>query len=62
VAISLAFVADNARLLGAKAEHRPDDEDDLSYADWLADFKPGAKITDHRLLPLVYDEAVDGPK
>lgn len=56
LAFTLAFVAADAPLLGKHAKNRPHDEDDLSYADWLGDFKPGERLRDHRCLPLVWDE------
>ena len=55
VAYTLCYVAADAPLLGKHAKHRPDDEDDLSYADWIKDFRPGSRITDHPYLPLVYE-------
>ncbi len=62
VAFTLCFVADDVPLLSASAKHRPDDEDGESYADWLADFKPGEKVGEHVYLPLVWDEATMGGK
>ena len=56
LAFTLAFVAADAPLLGKHAKNRPHDEDDLSYADWLGDFKPGERLRDHPFLPLVWDD------
>lgn len=57
LAFTLAFVGADAPILGQHAKNRPHDEDDLSYCDWLGDFRPGERLRDHPLLPLVWDEA-----
>eukprot|EP00952_Eustigmatos_sp_NYUAD-ZCMA_P002339 10394-Eustigmatos_ZCMA.PRE.1 len=51
VAVTVCYIADGAKLIGAKAKHKPDDEDYMSYDTWIKDFKPGARIGDHPLLP-----------
>lgn len=57
VAMTLAFIgADNARVLSEETPHRPDPEDDVSYADWIHDQELGSRLRDHPYLPIVYDE------
>ena len=53
-AITMSFVDADARMLSEKTVHRPDDEDENSYLDWIGDTVPGEIIPDHPFLPLIY--------
>lgn len=58
IALTLAYVSDDAKTLAKDAPYMPDPEDDISYEKWLKEVRPG-NFLHHPLVPIVYDQAQD---
>jgi len=53
MAMTMAYIADGARTQKEEWEYGPDEEDRMSYEEWVDDIIPGDKV-DHPLVPVIY--------
>lgn len=51
--MTLCYIPDGARTQPDDCEFGPDEEDTMSYEEWIEEVEPG-EVIDHPLVPLVY--------